>query len=82
MKAELVWEPPGAAGPVTALVQVSRDELATLRYALLLTTEQLQSASAALRTYDEKGRIHKRAYVLRYVSSITPLPKNQAQEEK
>ncbi len=71
MRARIIWFPSPEGKAKSAVVEVTPDELATLRSALKLPPESLARATAKIRTY-KNGSIAHITYPLCVVSSIRP----------
>lgn len=72
MRARITWYPVAGGRAKSSVVEVTPDELATLRSALSLPPEALANATAKIRTYSERGSIGPVTYPLRAVSGIKP----------
>lgn len=72
MRARITWYPVANGRARSSVVEVTPDELATLRSALSLPPESLAAATARIRTYSERGSVRSVSYPLRAVSSIKP----------
>ena len=80
MRARLTWYPDPDGKAVVSVVEVTPEELATLRSALDLPPEALVRAVAKIRTYNDHGSVVHMSFPLRMVSRITPSMPRPAQD--
>lgn len=72
MRARVTWYPVPGGRARSSVVEVTPDELATLRRALELPPESLANAIARIRTYNDHGSIVHMPFPLRMISRIRP----------